>query len=268
MEQVEQMLGMFINTLPLRLSLKQLSAQQLIAYTQDELAQLLEYEHASLAEAQRCSSIAGSAPLFSAVLNYRHSVPILAAEQDAEADEGTQVLAGHERTNYPFAIAIDDFGDSFGITAQIDRHIDANRVLGYMHAAIAALVSALEADATTPALQLSILPQAEREQLLYRFNDTAVRYPQEKLIHELFEYQVSRTPDAVALSFEDQPLTYRALNEKSNQLAHYLRAQGVRADHLVGLCVERSLEMVIGMLGILKAGGAYVPLDPGLRVRR
>ncbi|MEH1791282.1 amino acid adenylation domain-containing protein [Nostoc sp.] len=110
--------------------------------------------------------------------------------------------------------------------------------------------------------QLSLLTQFEERQLLVEWNDTQVDYPQDKCIHQLFEDQVERTPDAVAVVFENQQLTYHELNCRANQLAHYLRSLGVGADVLVGICVERSLEMVVGLLGILKAGGAYVPLDP------
>src|SRR6202023_3797994 len=94
------------------------------------------------------------------------------------------------------------------------------------------------------------------------FNATQTDYPQEKLVHELFEEQVQRTPQAVAVVYEGQSLTYAELNGRANQLARYLREKGVGADQLVGICVERSLEMVVGLLGVLKAGGAYVPLDP------
>ena len=90
----------------------------------------------------------------------------------------------------------------------------------------------------------------------------------DKCIHELFEEQVERTPEAVAVICEEQQLTYRQLNARANQLAHYLRKRGVGPEVLVGICVERSLEMVIGLLGILKAGGAYVPLDPSYPEKR
>ena len=123
----------------------------------------------------------------------------------------------------------------------------------------------LEGIAANPDQRLSELPlltEAERYKLLVEWNNTGVDYPRDKCIHELFEEQVEKTPDAIAVVFEDQQLTYRELNTKANQLAHYLRKQGVGPEVLVGICVERSLEMIIGVLGILKAGGAYVPLDP------
>jgi len=109
---------------------------------------------------------------------------------------------------------------------------------------------------------LSMLSEAERHQLLIEWNDTGRDYPTTKCIHQLFEEQVEKTPYATALVFEEQQLTYWELNQRANQLAHYLRKQGVGPEALVGMCVERSLEMVVGLLGILKAGGAYVPLDP------
>lgn len=110
--------------------------------------------------------------------------------------------------------------------------------------------------------KLEILTEAECTQLLSDFNRTAVASPLEKCIYELFEEQVARTPDRVAVVFEAERVTYAQLNARANQLAHYLRERGVGADVCAGLCVERSLEMIIGMLGILKAGGAYAPLDP------
>ncbi|MDB9305423.1 amino acid adenylation domain-containing protein [Nodularia spumigena CS-591/12] len=110
--------------------------------------------------------------------------------------------------------------------------------------------------------QINLLTPEEREQLLIEWNKTEVSYPQDKCIHQLFEAQVKLTPAAVAVIFEGQTLTYQQLNERANQLAHYLQAKGVNREVLVGIFVERSLEMVIGILGILKAGGAYLPLDP------
>lgn len=108
---------------------------------------------------------------------------------------------------------------------------------------------------------LPLLPTSEHQQLA-AWNQTAIVYPQDLCVHQLVEAQVTRTPDAIAVVFEEKSLTYRELDRRANRLAHYLQTQGVGAEVLVGICVERSLEMVIGVLGILKAGGAYVPLDP------
>ena len=124
------------------------------------------------------------------------------------------------------------------------------------------LLVAIVANPQQPVALLPLLTQDENHQLLVEWNNTQADYPHNQCIHQLFEEQVQRTPNAVAVVYENQQLTYRELNSRANQLAHYLQSLGVGADVLVGICVKRSVEMVVGLLGILKAGGAYVPLDP------
>jgi amino acid adenylation domain-containing protein len=124
------------------------------------------------------------------------------------------------------------------------------------------LLQAIVANSKMKIGELPILSPTERHQLLVEWNNTTKKYPQDKCIHELFAAQVERTPDAIAVVFAGQKLTYRELDEQANQLAHYLQSLGVKAEVMVGLCVERSLEMMVGLLGILKAGGVYVPIDP------
>jgi amino acid adenylation domain-containing protein len=116
--------------------------------------------------------------------------------------------------------------------------------------------------------ELRMLTQSEQRRLVVELNDTATDHPQAKRIHELFEEQVERTPEVIAVKFREQQLTYRELNARANQLAHYVRQQGVSPEKHVAICVERSLEMVVGLLAILKAGGAYVPLDPACPMER
>lgn len=123
------------------------------------------------------------------------------------------------------------------------------------------LLAAIAADPHQPPATVSLLTEVEQRQLR-EWNATAVTYPRDKCIHELFEAKAEQTPAATALVQEQQRLTYRELNERANQLAHYLREQGVGPEVPVGLCLERSIEMIVAVLGVLKAGGAYVPLDP------
>ena len=125
-----------------------------------------------------------------------------------------------------------------------------------------ALLESILRDPTAAIGGLEILTDAERQQLLTEFNNTRTDYPKDKCIHQLFEEQVQRTPDNVATTFDGQQLTYAQLNARANQLAHHLQALGVRPEAAVAICMDRCLEMVVGLLGILKAGGAYVPLDP------
>ena len=118
--------------------------------------------------------------------------------------------------------------------------------------------------------ELPLLTPAEKHQLLVEWNNTQTEYQRDRCIHHLFEAQVEKKPDAVALVFEKQQLTYREVNCRANQLARYLQELGVTPETLVGICVERTIEMLVGLFAILKAGGAYVPLDPayGFHFRR
>ena len=132
------------------------------------------------------------------------------------------------------------------------------RMAGHFHALLESVIR----DPSTTIDDLEILTDAERQQLLFEFNDTKTAYPKDNCIHQLFEEQVQRTPDNVAVAFEEQQLTYAQLNARANQVAHHLQTLGVAPEVPVALCMERCTEMVVGLLGILKAGGAYVPLDP------
>ncbi|WP_146052417.1 AMP-binding protein, partial [Pectobacterium atrosepticum] len=132
------------------------------------------------------------------------------------------------------------------------------RVVGYVENILMAMAD----DVTQPVATLPILPDSERRQVMLDFNATEADFPHDALIHQLVEDQAARTPDTTAVLFEDQHLTYDALNRRANQLAHHLIDLGVKPDDRIAICVERSLDMVIGLLAILKAGAAYVPLDP------
>ena len=257
----DRMLGVFINTLPLRLRLQNVTAMELLLQTKRELADLLDHEQSSLGVAQRCSSLHGSGPLFTSLLNYLHGAPTPEIAR-AHYASGIRPIGFKEWTNYPITMSVADQGDDFTITAQTDRIVAPERMIRFLSTAMHSLVGALEQEADVPASSLSVMPESERREVIEGFNATRVAYPEETLIHELFEAQVRRTPEAIAVIYEDMFLTYAELNSKANRLARYLRSRGVGPDQLVGLCIERSLEMVVGLFGILKAGGAYVPLDP------
>ncbi|UKO95748.1 non-ribosomal peptide synthetase [Nostoc sp. UHCC 0870] len=132
------------------------------------------------------------------------------------------------------------------------------RMTGHFQELLAGIVANPQESVGT----LPLLTEREHHQLLVEWNDTRISYPDTKCIHKVFEEQVEQTPDAIALVYENESLNYRELNDRANQLAHYLQTLGVKQEVLVGICVERSLEMIIGILAILKAGGAYVPFDP------
>ncbi len=263
----ERALGMFINTLPLRVDVGEQGVRAGVKATHERLTTLLNHEHASLALAQRCSGVAAPTPLFSAMLNYRHSA---ATDMAAVIDvaEGIQVLGAEERTNYPLTVNVDDLGEDFALTVMVDASIGAQRVAGYLHTALHSLADALEQRPDQPLSGLTILPETERHHLLHSLNQSSTHYADTALIHQHVETHAAAQPEAIALRFNNQRLTYRQLNERANQVAHRLLAQGVRADDRVAICVERGPEMIIGLLGILKAGAGYVPIDPAYPLER
>ncbi|MEN1836363.1 amino acid adenylation domain-containing protein [Pseudomonas lijiangensis] len=261
-EGADRALGMFINTLPIRVELGQQTVAQAVRQVHVRLSGLLEHEHAPLALAQRCSGVAAPAPLFGALLNFRHS----AADDSAQAHtawQGIQGLEAHEHTAYPLSLAVDDTGAGYLLTVQASGGIDVQALCDYMQCALQNMIEALEQAPSTALNRISILPDAERLRLLTSFNDTDCAYPDQATVHGLFEAQAQRTPDAVAVVHGEQSLTYRQLDQQANRLAHCLTPLLGGQNAPVALCVERGLEMLVGLLGILKAGGCYVPLDPG-----
>ncbi|MFJ5506915.1 amino acid adenylation domain-containing protein, partial [Pectobacterium jejuense] len=259
----DRVMGMFVNTLPLRITLDDRSVLDIVHSTNNELLSLLEHEQAPLALAQRCSGVAPPMPLFSTLLNYRRTQANTAATTWA----GMTLLAESRRTTYPFNLSVDDQGDGIEILSQTIADVDPARIARYLETALRGLVDALESDPQRPILSVSILPEEERQRLLVDFNATDVDLPQ-TLIHQLFEQQVAQTPDATAVVCEAQSLSYEELNRRANRLAHHLLSLGVKPDDRVALCLERSPDMVIGLLGILKAGAAYVPMDPAYPAER
>lgn len=251
--------GMFINTLPLRINLSGQSADQLVQQVQSELAELLAFEQASLAVAQRSSGISGGAPLFSCVLNYRNNVIHLPKDQ-CEA-VGLRVLGSADRVNYPLTLSIDDGGERFDLVARADGRIDPQRILEYTHTAMVSLVGALERSCRTQVLALTVLPAQERARVVGFFNETEADFPKAASLQRLFEDQVRRTPDAVALVYECGQLTYAELNGAANRLARYLIRQGVRIGECVAVLMPRCAQLPIAQLAVLKSGGVYVPVD-------
>uniref|UniRef100_UPI001BD2246D AMP-binding protein n=1 Tax=Photorhabdus noenieputensis TaxID=1208607 RepID=UPI001BD2246D len=254
-------MGLFINTLPLRLDIDETPVRESVQTAHTQLAGLLAHEHASLALAQRCSGVASGTPLFSALLNYRHNA--LSAASD-ELIGGMEFLGIQERTNYPLVLSVEDFGDALGLTAQVVQPFESERVCGYMQQTLESLVEALEQAPDMPVRALDILPEAERTLLLTTWNATATAYPDALCIHQLFEQQADKTPDATALVYEDQTLSYAELNARANRLARQLIEQGVCPGDHVALLLDRSMELVMAQLAILKAGAVYVPIDPNV----
>jgi amino acid adenylation domain-containing protein len=261
-KELEGLIGFFVNTLVMRTKLEGNPSFRELLRRVREVA-LEAYAHQNLPFEKLVEELnperdPSRSPLFQVVLVLQNaddsmlSLPGIIVEQKTqntgtakfdllmELEEKPEGLAGSLEYN------TDLFDD-----ATIERMIGHFRTL-------------LEGIVANPDQQVSELPlltEAERRQLMVEWNDTRTDYPRDACVHPLFEAQVERAPDAVAIVFEGETFTYRELNARANRLAHYLIKHGVGPDVLVGICVKRSLEMAVGLLGILKAGGAYVPLD-------
>ncbi|WP_261888098.1 non-ribosomal peptide synthetase [Vibrio rhizosphaerae] len=260
-EGADRVLGMFLNTLPLRLSFAGASAESALSQTQQRLGELLEHEHTSLALAQQCSGLSNQTPLFSSLLNYRHQGG--SAQHTEETDALGSVVFAAENTNYPLTVAVNDIiNGGFSLDIHVSRRIGGERIGAMIVTALHGLVSTLMTQPDTSVSQLDLLPVDERDNVLNRFNQTAMPYPEQACLHQLFEKQAEQSPDALAVVSGDDSLSYAALNTQANQLAHRLIALGVTPGSYVAVMVERSCAMVTTLLATLKAGGAYVPLDP------
>ena len=261
--ETENLIGLFINTVVLRADLTgEPSFAELLARARDIVAQALEHQAMPLEKVIEILSPKrhpGHDALFFVNFIYQRSFI-------ENVDYGTFRLvdlpswsagALHD-VNFFMVERPEGWRLSCEYNTDLFEAETIRRMLGHYQ-------TLLEGVVANPDRRLSELPMltnAERRQVLVEWNRTEVSYPRDRCLHELFEEQVERTPEAVAVVFEDKQLTYRQLNDRANQLARYLQGLGVGPDALVGICVERSLEMVVGLLGILKAGGAYVPLDP------
>ena len=259
----DRALGMFINTLPVRIHLGEHSAEQCLRQTHALLTELLHHEHASLSLAQRCSGLPGGTPLFSALFNYRYARQVAHDSADQTGWEGVQALGGEERTNYPVTLSVDDMGEAgFELIAKVVDGIQAQRVCAYMQAAVSRLSEALSSADVRPLAGADLLGEHERTQLAqWGVGDARPGLPAEP-VHLLFERQVAAHPNAVAVVFKEEVLSYQALNHRANRLAHRLIELGVGPERTVGVGLARGIDLLVGLLAVLKAGAAYVPIDP------
>ena len=257
---IDSAVGLFINTLVIRANVSpQESVLTWLKKLQSQLVGLQEYAYTPLVDVKGWSEVRGR-PLFNSLVDVTN-YPVDASLWDQQRSLKISDRQVFERTSYPlFMIVIPR--EELTIRIQYDaRQFDATaviRMLGHFNTLLEGIVS-------NPEQRLSDLPlltSAERQQLIGDWNRADVGYANHRCLHELIAEQVERTPETVAVVFNNKRLTYRQLDERANQLAHYLQKLGVGPNTLVGICVQRSLELVVGLLGILKAGGAFVPLDP------
>jgi amino acid adenylation domain-containing protein len=262
--EIERLIGFFVNMLALRLGVSDsFDVGTLLAHVKSQAVAAQEHQgipFEQVVEIVRPPRSLAHNPVFQVMFAWN------------SAPKGTINLAGLQVS--PFTAVPHDIS-KFDLTLLLQE--DGNQIVGELEYATSlyerstierclryfrTLLGSMVADDTQKVDRLSMLPHAERQELLYEWNATEVEYPRDKCVHELFEEQVEKTPNAIAILYQEQALTYGELNRRANQLAHYLRGLGVKPDTLVAVCVDRSLEMIVGLLAVMKAGGAYVPLDP------
>jgi len=264
----DKLVGYCTHLLPIRSQIEE--HQSFLAYLKAMRRVLLEaYQHADYPFSNLINKLdilrdGSQSPLVSVVFNL---------DQPSEVPsmfelEGTWLPRTLQFTDFDLSFNLIEIGDEFVLECDYNTDLfettTMERFVGHFQTLLAGIVAHPEQGV----FELPLLSEPERHQLLVEWNDTQTDYPKDKCVHQLFEAQVEKTPEAIAVVFENQQLTYQALNTKANQLAYYLQSIGVKPDVLVGICLERSLEMVIGLFGILKAGGAYLPLDPAYPAAR
>ncbi|MBE9214964.1 amino acid adenylation domain-containing protein [Plectonema cf. radiosum LEGE 06105] len=265
---VESIVGLFINTLPVRVNLS--GEEDLLPWLQQLQTQQIEQEslsYSSLIDIQQWSDVPPGVGLFeSLVIFENYPVSIDAVLQSWSNDLQISQTRGFERTNYPLSLTvIPDTELSLRINYDSNRFESTTiiRMLGHLET----LVQGIVTNPQQKLCELPLLTATEKQQLLVEWNDTNCDYSN-LCIHQLIAAQAESTPDKIAVVFESQQLTYKELNQKANQLAHYLKSVGVEEETRVGICLERSEKMLVGLLGILKAGGTYIPLDPAFPEER
>lgn len=263
----ESMIGLFINTLPVRVVAS--PQQRLLPWLSALQAQQLEareFEYSSLIDIQAWSEIPGTRPLFEHILVFEN-YPADSETFQQSLSLKIETLTANERTNYPLTLAVVP-EQALELHLIYDKKRFQSRAI---HSMLLQMQHLLQEIVTQPMQllgELSLLTTVEYRQIISDWNDTTIPLAEQETVPDLFEAQVVRTPDAIALTYKDVQMTYGELNSRANLLAHELQTNGVGPETLVGLSCHRSAELIIAVLAILKAGGAYVPLDPTYPLER
>lgn len=253
----DKRVGLFLNTLPARVKLS--PDQPLLDLFKDIQEQQLElgkYESTPLVKVQNWSDIPKGQPLFESIVVFENYPAVSNSSRNLSIKNPSYI----EHSNYPLSLLIIPDQHNLRFIIVYDRSVYADtvveRLLGHLHTLLDNIAAGLNQSID----QLDILTQQEQQQLV-EWNNTQTDYPKERCIHHLIEAH-NESQTVAVVTTNNQSLSYRELHNQANQLAHHLHSLGVKPNTLIGLCVERSIEMIVGILGILKAGGAYVPLDP------
>ncbi len=250
-EGIENMLGLFINTIPTRIKLQSEKLfKEVLKATQHDAIEGNDYNYINLAEVQALSNLKSN--LIDHILVFENYAIDEKGLEEKESGLGFEVVSviDEERSNYSLSLTV-GLGEKLKLTIVYDENVYEEGLINNLECHIQNVTKQVIENDDKKLSDIDLISEEERNILLYKFNETTVEYPKDRLIHQLFEEQVVKTPDRVAVSFKSNNLTYRELNEKSNQIARLLREKGVQSNTIVGIMVDRSLEMIIGIMGIL-----------------
>lgn len=258
---IDSMMGIFINTLPVRVQIKNdETVGDYLKRLQRRLAAARDYEYCPLVKVQAWSEFLPGVPLFETFVVFENYPVDTAAQKQAGASMKFEDMRTYETNTFPLVLAVipgTEIMLSSSFSPRIFKKESVERLLGHFDV----MLGRFAAGADQRIGQLSLLQPAERVQLIEEWNQTRRVFPR-RCVHQLFEEQAERTPEAVAVECAGARMTYLELNQCANKLAHHLRGLGIGSEVRVGICVERGISFLVGVLGILKAGGAYLPLDP------
>ncbi|PWB29424.1 hypothetical protein DCO48_22205, partial [Pseudomonas sp. SDI] len=258
---VEHQVGLFINTLPVVATpLPQHTVAQWLQVLQAQNLALREFEHTPLFDIQRWAGL-GAEALFDAILVFENYPVADALQQQAPQGLSFSGIGNHEQTNYPLTLSV-SLGQTLSLHYSYARGHFTQALIERLGSHLSTLLLGLLDDPQQHLSELTWLSAVESRQLREDWSQAPLDCPNEQRVHQLFEQQVARQPDAPALLFAEQQLSYAELNRQANRLAHHLVTLGVGPEVLVGIAAERGLDMIVGLLAVLKAGGGYVPLDP------
>src|SRR5262249_42213857 len=249
------------NTLPVRVEVRgEERVIDLMRRLHERQSKVLDYEYSPLMEVQGWSEAPRGTPLFETIYVFQNYP--LDAGLTEHADGDLRISEVTETTKNNYGITVRGVpGKELLLNVLYDSGRYEGGSIERLLKRLERVLEGLAEGEKSRVMELSLMSEEERQQVIGAWNATEAAYPHDKCIHELFEQQVELTPDAVAVVYEGESVSYRELNRRANRLAHYLREMGVGAEGKVGLCVEGSLEMMVGLLGVIKAGGAYLPLD-------
>ncbi|MEL4012530.1 amino acid adenylation domain-containing protein, partial [Bacillus velezensis] len=259
---IENMVGLFINTIPTRITFdSDYTFQQLLKSVQEGALDTNNYNFISLADIQSQSTL--NHHLLDHVLVFENYAVDKEAIEDKESDLGFEIVSvtDEERSNYDFSITV-GIGKKLKLMLVYDESVYERELINNIAVHIENVTLQVSENDTRKIGEIDLLSDTEKQILFNKLNQTKQLYPKHKLLHQLFEEQAEKTPDRVAVHCGDKSLTYMELNQRSNQIAQMLREKGIQNNNIIALISDRSFEMVIGIVGILKSGATYLPIDP------